>query len=91
MYPLVTRELYGAKRVGLLFGMFVTGASIGMATGGYMGGLLYDLSGDYTLSFIFSFALGVLSLLLVWVYPGRRLLPDSSAGPPQTELAQSAG
>ena len=91
MYPLVTRELYGAKRVGLLFGTFVTGASLGMATGGYMGGLLYDLSGDYTLSFIFSFALGLLSLLLVWIYPGRRLLPDSSAGPPQTELAQTAG
>jgi MFS family permease len=79
MYPVVTRSFYGPKRIGLLYGTFTSGASFGMATGAFMGGLLYDLSGDYTLSFVYSFGVGVISLLLVWSYPSRRPL----AGPSQ--------
>ncbi len=71
MYPFVTREFYGPRRVGVLFGTFVTGASLGMAS--------------------VSFTLGVVSLLMVWLYPSRRLLSESPAGASQTELAQSAG
>ncbi len=91
MYPFVTREFYGPRRVGVLFGTFVTGASLGMALGGYMGGLLYDLSGDYSLSFLFSFATGLISLAMVWLYPKRRFVTESPPEPPQAELAQSAG
>jgi predicted MFS family arabinose efflux permease len=91
MYPFVTREFYGPRRVGVLFGTFTTGASLGMALGGYMGGLLYDLSGDYTLSFLFSFAAGLISLVMVWLYPNRCFVSESPSGPPQAELAQSAG
>ncbi len=91
MYPFVTREFYGPRRVGLLFGTFAMGGSLGMATGGFMGGLLYDLSGDYTFSFLFSFAAGLISLVMVWIYPKRRFVSESPSGPPQAELAQSAG
>ncbi len=91
MYPFVTREFYGPRRVGVLFGAFVMGGSLGMATGGFMGGLLYDLSGDYTLSFLFSFATGLISLVMVWLYPKRRFVSESPPEPPQAELAQSAG
>ena len=72
MYPLVTRNYYGPKRVGLLFGTFTSGASVGMALGGYMGGLLYDLNGNYNLAIGFSFLAGVVSLLFVLAYPGPR-------------------
>ena len=71
MYPVVTREYYGPKKIGLLFGAFITGASSGMATGGFMGGLLHDLSGNYTLSILFSFLTGVASLFFVLSYPSR--------------------
>ena len=71
MYPVVTREYYGPKKIGILFGAFITGASSGMATGGFMGGLLHDMTGDYTLSILFSFVAGVASLLLVLAYPSR--------------------
>ncbi len=71
MYPVVTREYYGPKRIGILFGAFITGASSGMATGGFMGGLLHDLSGNYTLSILFSFLTGVASLFFVLSYPSR--------------------
>ncbi len=74
MYPVVTREYYGPRRVGFLFGAFITGASSGMATGGFMGGLLHDMTGDYTLSILLSFAAGVASLLFVLSYPSRKSL-----------------
>lgn len=74
MYPLITREYYGAQKVGIIYGSFSTGASIGMAGGAYIGGLLYDLSGDYTLSILFSFVVGLISLGFVWAYPGRSIL-----------------
>ena len=74
MYPVVTREYYGPRRVGFLFGAFITGASSGMATGGFMGGLLHDLTGDYTLSILLSFVAGVASLFFVLAYPTRESL-----------------
>ena len=46
MYPMVTREYYGTRRVGILYGAFISGASSGMATGGFLGGLLHDLTGE---------------------------------------------
>jgi MFS family permease len=91
MYPFVTREFYGPRRVGVLFGTFTMGGSLGMASGGYFGGLLYDLSGDYTLSFLLSFTIGIASLILVWLYPGRQLLPAGSAETSQAAVAGSAG
>ena len=71
MYPVVTREYYGPKKIGILFGAFITGASAGMATGGFMGGLLHDLTGNYTLSILFSILTGVASLFFVLSYPSR--------------------
>lgn len=89
MYPVVTREYYGPKKVGILFGAFITGASSGMATGGFMGGLLHDLTGDYTLSILFSFLTGAASLIFVLSYPSRDALkrPQEVA----ETLAQPAG
>jgi MFS family permease len=81
MYPLVTREYYGPKRVGLLFGTFTSGASVGMATGGLVGGMLRDLSGDYRLAILFSFATGLISLFMVLAYPRRRGKAEPAAAP----------
>ena len=88
MYPLVTREFYGPRRVGLLYGTFTTGASVGMAAGSFMGGVIYDLAGNYIPAFLFSFVLGIASVLLVWTYPGRRYFPAPGAAP--TDAAQPA-
>ncbi len=90
MYPLVTREFYGPRRVGLLYGTFTTGASVGMAAGSFMGGVIYDLAGNYMPAFLFSFLLGIASILLVWTYPGRRYLPAPGAGPAGTAPADTA-
>jgi MFS family permease len=87
LYPLVTREFYGPKRVGLLYGTFTMGASIGMASGSFFGGVLYDLAGNYSWAFLYSFTLGVISLLLVWTYPNRTYLVKPSPKAAQPGLA----
>ncbi|MED5580428.1 MAG: MFS transporter [Nitrospinota bacterium] len=69
MYPIVTRDYYGKKRVGILFGSFATGASIGMAAGSFLGGIIHDFTGTYHAAFLFSFTFGLCSLFLVWLYP----------------------
>jgi len=91
MYPLVTREFYGAKRVGLLVGTFTSGASAGMATGSILGGVFYDLAGSYIPAFVFSFGIGLVSLFFVWIYPDRKFLPATPAAAAQNELAGEAG
>ncbi len=91
MYPLLTREYYGPKRVGLLYGAISTGASTGMALGGFMGGLLYDLSGNYNLSILFSFAVGVISIILVMIYPSRRAQLTATPEPAPNTQVQPAG
>ena len=74
MYPIVTRDYYGKKRVGILFGTFATGASLGMATGSFLGGAIHDLTGTYHAAFMFSFFFGACSLFLVWLYPEKNNL-----------------
>ncbi|MDP6365694.1 MAG: hypothetical protein QF787_06025, partial [Nitrospinota bacterium] len=79
MYPVITREFYGPKRVGILFGTFTAGASAGMASGSFLGGVFHDLAGNYIPAFVFSLTMGVISLILVWLYPKGRTMSRFSA------------
>ena len=64
MYPVSLRELYGTDRIGGRVGSVFAFATIGMAAGGYFGGLLFDLLGTYRLVFVMSFAAGLINLAL---------------------------
>ncbi|MFQ5846616.1 MAG: MFS transporter [Candidatus Methylomirabilales bacterium] len=57
-YPILCRELYGTKALGRIFGTVTLFGTSGMATGGYLGGLLFDLSGGYTLPLLIAFLFG---------------------------------
>jgi MFS family permease len=73
MYPLLARDYFGPKRLGTIYGGTVVAASLGMAAGGYMGGLLFDISGTYQLSLIFSLSAGLISIALIpFLKPIRR-------------------
>lgn len=65
MYPLLTREYFGSRRLGAIYGGTIVAASLGMAAGGYMGGLLFDISGSYQASLWFSLTAGVISIALI--------------------------
>jgi MFS family permease len=57
-YPILCRELYGTKALGRIFGSVTLFGTAGMATGGFLGGFMFDLSGSYTLPLLVAFLFG---------------------------------
>jgi hypothetical protein len=53
-------------------------AWVGMAAGGYLGGVLFDLSQSYTTSFLLAGMSGVLNLVVIAAYAATK---NSSAMP----------
>ena len=51
-YVLVVREYMPAKEAGARVGFVMMATILGMALGGWLSGLTYDLSGSYTLAFV---------------------------------------
>ena len=62
---LCVREAVPAERFGGAIGAVMMVAWFGMATGGYMGGVLFDLSRSYMLPFMLASMSGVLNLLVL--------------------------
>jgi len=62
---LCVRQAVPASRFGGALGAVMMIAWAGMATGGYVGGLLFDLSGSYTLSFVLAGMAGILNLAVI--------------------------
>ncbi|MBI3015286.1 MAG: MFS transporter [Candidatus Tectomicrobia bacterium] len=61
-YAVVTRELFGLNRFGTVYGMHSFATSLGMGSGGIVGGYIFDLSGSYFLAFMVSTALGLMAI-----------------------------
>ena len=63
-YGVVAREVYGTR----LFGPGYAGqgyfAMVGMATGGFLGGYLFDVSHSYVTSWLISFGAGLIATLI---------------------------
>ena len=51
-YALVVREYMPAKEAGARVGFVLMATILGMALGGWLSGVTYDLSGSYTLAFV---------------------------------------
>src|SRR5439155_1581665 len=67
-FPIINRQYYGNAPTGTVYGWQMLGAGIGMASGAFLGGVLRDLTGVYTLALLCSFVLsmtGALSILLL--------------------------
>ena len=69
-FPIINRQLFGAKApLGSIYSFEMVGASTGMALGGWLGGGLFDLSGDYTWSLLASLLIGCIGLPLALALP----------------------
>ncbi|HEX2829784.1 MAG TPA: MFS transporter [Burkholderiales bacterium] len=68
-FPIINRQLFGANApLGSIYSFQMVGASIGMALGGWLGGLLFDMTGTYTASIIVAAAIGYLAVpLSMWL------------------------
>ncbi|MBI3991653.1 MAG: MFS transporter [Candidatus Lambdaproteobacteria bacterium] len=64
-YPVVVRELIPAHLAGRSVGLVMFSGYIAMGLGGYLGGVLFDLSGDYRLSFGVGALAGAANMALI--------------------------
>ncbi len=63
-YSIIIRRFFPAAEAGSRIGMSFVFTILGMALGGWLAGVLYDLSGSYTLSFLNAFAFNILNLAI---------------------------
>ena len=72
-FPIINRQLFGERApLGSIYSFEMLGASTGMALGGWLGGVLFDVSGAYTWAIIVSAAIGYLGLPLALYLPRHR-------------------
>jgi MFS family permease len=62
---LCVRQAVPANRFGEAIGLVMMVAWAGMASGGYMGGVLFDIAKSYTLSFLLAGFAGLLNLVVI--------------------------
>jgi predicted MFS family arabinose efflux permease len=78
----VVAKIFGARHLGMLFGLVFFSHQIGAFLGAWLGGLNFDVSGDYNAVWFTSVLLGLLAAALHWPIrdePVERLLSPQNA------------
>ena len=86
-FPIINYQYYGNAPTGTVYGWQMLGAGIGMASGAFLGGVLRDLMGDYTLALACSFALSMAGTVSILVLPttAHHQIPEWEASlPPES-------
>src|SRR5262249_2589029 len=73
---LCVRQAVPANRFGGAIGVVMMVAWAGMASGGYVGGVLFDVSLSYTLSFLLAGLAGVLNLAVIGAFAATKDVPS---------------
>jgi MFS family permease len=83
-FPIINRQYYGNAPTGTVYGWQMLGAGVGMASGAFLGGVLCDLTGDYTLSLACSFVLSLTGATAILILPStaRHQIPGWEEGLP---------
>ena len=65
-YAIIVREYFPPKEAGVRVGIAMSSTIIGMALGGWMGGVLFDLTGSYQAAFLNGIAWNVVNAAIGW-------------------------
>lgn len=65
-YALIVREYFPPKEAGFRVGLAISSTLVGMALGGWMGGVLFDETGSYRAAFINGIAWNLLNGAVAW-------------------------
>ncbi len=65
-YAIIVREYFPPKEAGFRVGLAVSSTLVGMALGGWMGGMLFDMTGSYRAAFINGIAWNLLNGVVAW-------------------------
>ena len=80
-YAMLYRKYFGKRHLATLMSGFYFSGGLGMALGGLLGGVLYDVTGSYQLSFAISVMGGVgASLIAMTLQPPNRSLMGEHGG-----------
>ena len=75
MYAIIVREYFAPQEAGTRLGVVLLATLGGMALGGWMSGLIFDLTGSYQAAFLNGLAWNLVNVSIVaWLMfrPGRR-------------------
>ncbi len=75
-YGVIVREYFPPREAGTRMGIAISATIVGMALGGWMGGVLFDYTGSYRAAFLNGIAWNVLNGAIAWwllMRQGRRL------------------
>jgi MFS family permease len=78
MYAIIVREYFSPKEAGTRLGIVLMATLFGMALGGWMSGLIFDLTGSYRAAFANGLAWNLVNALIaLWLLmrPGQRVAP----------------
>ena len=78
MYAIIVREYFSPGEAGTRLGIVLMATLLGMALGGWMSGLIFDLTGSYQAAFLNGLVWNLVNVSIVlWLLmrPGRRLVP----------------
>ena len=64
-YALAVRELFSARDAGWRMGVVFLFGTLGMASGAFLGGWIYDLTGQYHTAFLIGVAFNVVNLMAI--------------------------
>ena len=79
-FPIINRQLFGeGAPLSSIYSFEMLGASTGMALGGWLGGVLFDVTGAYTWAILASAAIGYLGLPLALYLPRHKKFVVSRA------------
>ena len=68
-FPIINKQLFGSKApLSSIYSFQMVGGGTGMALGGWLGGGLFDMTGDYTWSLLTSLVVGLLHCRSRWRY-----------------------
>ena len=72
-FPIINKQLFGADApLGSIYSFVMLGASTGMALGGWLGGALFDVFGNYNASLLASLIVGLIGLPMTLALPRHK-------------------
>ena len=89
-FPILNRMYYGHAPQGSPYGFQMLGAGLGMALGGWIGGVIFDVTGGYGLALVISVVASLVGMASITLLEptDRLLIPNweiEPAGGPPTE------
>lgn len=78
-YAIIVREYFPPREAASRVGLTVSATIVGMALGGWMGGVMFDMTGSYRAAFINGIAWNVLNAAIAWWLLSRQMRRTAAA------------